>query len=296
MRARVTAALALGLAVGGCHGVTLTLGGYFLVGLGGLALGLAAWRGLIGPGRFDRRSRLLTAAAEQAGLPLPSGAQAMQTNLPSGLAVTVTAPEHLELQLRLPEHLPAGVGVDRPGLPPGQVLEKVSVPASDFSHFMAYGPEAETLSVLDRAVRGALEAERRPGLHVAIERGALRVRLGPEDSDLVPSAFEALDTVARVVVQRPRRPAARLLAIVRDDEPPMRQAALRLILTRFPESEEARAAAEVALADDLDGPLVARWSARRDGGALSLAPAEAPSGGLALADDAGRLSSLGPKD
>ncbi len=260
--------------------------------IGGLALLLVRVRKGLGPGRFDTRARLISQVAGHLQLPAPSGALALQWQLPSGLEVHAKATQDLEVTLPLPKQLPTGIGIDRPNLEKGRILAQVNLPDPAFSDFLVYGPESRLLGLLSRPVRDALIATADAKMYVAVEQGALRVRLAPSQTRKVPEAVRRLEAVTQTIVVMPEKPVHRLyLQVQSDDLVALRQLALHSIVEHFDGTKYANLAIESAKEEGLDDEYLKRRAGRNSGGALSLT-AGGDEGRIAIVSEAGALSKV----
>lgn len=290
---------ALGIVLGtcllaaGCDGAWASVL-LLIPAIGGLLLLSQAFEGirrLYDPARYDPPARMLADAAQRLRLPAPRGATRLSWPLPCGLTAKAEASEHLELVVTMPQ-IPNTIAVDRPALPRGVALRQVRLPAGVLDGFGVRGPEAETIGLLADPVREALMAAAQPPLHVAIEQGALRVRLLPQESDLADDAAERLDLVARAVARLPDKLADRLADLATGDSPlPLRRRALAALVDRF--SEHAQTAKAVAALREagIEDENLRRWAGRHGKGALSLPAGDDPRGAVAVAPTAGALSS-----
>lgn len=265
---------------------------WFSFVIGGLALVLMFVRKGLGPGRFDNRARLISQIATRLQLPAPAGALALQWQLPSGFEVHAKAAQGLEITLPLSKQIPAGIGIDRPNLEKGRILAQVNLPDPSFSSFLVFGAQSRLLGLLSEPVRAALKAAADTKMHVAIEDGALRVRLRSSQTREVPDAVLRLEAVARVIVLMPEKAVHRLyLQVQSDDLVPLRQLALHSIVQHFDGTKYADLAIQSAREQGLDDDFLKRYSGRNSGGALSLT-AGSDEGNVAIVGEAGALSKV----
>lgn len=288
---RRAAIIAVGSVAAGCSdgGAILVLALFVFAAVAGLR---EISRQILDPGRHDPSARAMAEVAARLGLPAPRGATRLAWPLPSGLEAQASASDALEVVVPL-SHLPRSVAVERPKLPPGVGLSQVHLPPGVLDGFDVRGPEPAALGLLAAPVRAALSAADAPRMRIAIERGAVRVRLGRDQANAVDEAATRAEAVAQPLVRLPTGELERLAAIALDvTEPaPLRQRVLQALLAHHP---EARRTVEVAgaLVEDpaIDPEQIRRWRGRHGGGALSLSSADGEQGALGLPDEGGRLS------